>query len=214
MQIQLLYLFLHIDQYIQSIAQQYATATYAILFIIVFLETGIVVMPFLPGDSLLFAAGALASTGTFRIELIFLTFFLAAALGDTVNYHIGKYIGPQIFKRENTILFNKKHLARTQILFIKYGRKAIIISRFIPVIRTFAPFVAGIGSMSYVTFLSYNVLGAALWCSLFVFSGYLFGNIPWVREHFGFLVLAIIAISVMLLVKEIITHYLQENNFN
>lgn len=214
MQIQLFDFILHIDQYLQSIAKEYAAATYAILFMIIFLETGIVITPFLPGDSLLFAAGALASTGTFSIELIFLTLFFAAVLGDTVNYHIGKYIGPQVFKREDTIVFHKKHLIRTQIFFQKHGKKAIIIARFIPVIRTFAPFVAGVGSMSYVTFLSFNILGALLWCSLFIFSGYLFGNIPWVKEHFGMLVVAIIVISLLPLVKEVVAHYAKKKKSN
>lgn len=211
---QFLDIILHIDQYLQLIAQEYATATYVILFAIIFLETGIVITPFLPGDSLLFAAGALASTGIFSIEIIFLTLFSASVLGDTLNYHIGKYLGPQVFKREDTILFHKKHLMRTQMFFQKHGKKAIIIARFVPVVRTFAPFVAGIGSMSYSTFLSYNIIGALLWCSFFIFSGYLFGNIPWIKERFGLLVIAIIVISLLPLVKEAISHYMKKKKSN
>lgn len=200
-------LILHIDIYIQQIALEYSTITYLFLFLIVFFETGIVIAPFLPGDSLLFAAGALSAKGIFNVGLIFLTFFLAAVLGDTLNYHIGKYIGPQIFKREDTVLFNKKHLIRTQLFFNKHGKKTIIIARFVPIVRTFAPFVAGIGLMHYFTFISYNIIGAFLWCSIFVFGGYLFGNISLIKDHFGLLVIGIIIISFIPFIIEIIKGY-------
>lgn len=198
---------LHIDKYIQIIVDQYSTLTYGLLFLIIFCETGLVVTPFLPGDSLLFAAGALAAAGSFNLGLLFIIILAAAVLGDTVNYHIGKYIGPKIFTKESSWLFHKEHLVRAQTFYEKYGKKTIILARFIPIVRTFAPFVAGIGSMSYRIFLFYNVIGAMLWCSLFIFGGFLFGNIPWVEEHFGVMVIAIIFISLIPLVKEVIFHF-------
>lgn len=197
---------LHVDLYLKAIVEQYATYTYLILFLVLFIETGIVAMPFLPGDSLLFAAGGLAATGSLNVYILFVILFLGAVLGDTLNYHIGKYIGPQIFKRENSILFHKEHLMRAEAFYEKHGKKTIIIARFIPIIRTFAPFVAGIGRMSYKIFLLYNVVGGFLWCALFVFGGYLFGNIPWVQENFGILIITIIVISLIPVVKELIVH--------
>lgn len=195
---------LHLDQYLQTIVNEYSALTYLLLFIIIFLETGIVVTPFLPGDSLLFVAGTLSATGSFNIEILFLIIFIAAVLGDTINYHIGKFAGPKIFKKESSLFFNKEYLLRAQKFYEKHGKKTIILARFIPIIRTFAPFVAGIGVMPYKVFLVYNVIGAALWSGLFIFGGALFGNIPWVKEHFGILVLAIIFISLIPLVKELI----------
>ena len=175
---------LHVDAYLQFIVNEYSTMTYLLLFLVIFLETGIVITPFLPGDSLLFAAGALAAVGYLKIGILFIIVFIAAVIGDTLNYHIGKYIGPKIFKRESSLFFNKKYLVRAQAFYEKHGKKTIILARFIPIIRTFAPFVAGIGLMKYKIFLFYNVIGAFLWCSLFVFGGFLLGNIPWVKEHF------------------------------
>mgnify|MGYP001562791412 CR=1 FL=1 len=201
---------LHIDKYLQAMVNEYSTLAYLLLFLIIFFETGIVVAPFLPGDSLLFAAGALAAVGSFRIELLFLVIFIAAVLGDTLNYHLGKFIGPKIFSRESSLFFNKKYLLRAQGFYEKYGKITIILARFIPIIRTFAPFVAGIGTMSYGVFLIYNVIGAALWSFLFIFSGFWFGNIPWVKEHFGLLVIAIVIISLMPLLKEIISFFSRE----
>ncbi|MEK7508509.1 MAG: VTT domain-containing protein, partial [Patescibacteria group bacterium] len=198
---------MHLDKYLQAIVNEYAAATYVLLFLIVFLETGLVLTPFLPGDSLLFTAGALAAIGSFRVEILFLILFIAAVAGDAVNYHLGKFIGPKVFKKESSLLFNQKHLLRAQGFYEKYGKKTIILARFIPIIRTFAPFVAGIGAMPYRIFIIYNVIGAALWCSLFIFGGFLFGNIPWVKEHFGVLILAIIFVSLVPLIKEIIVHY-------
>lgn len=195
---------LHLDKYLQLLVNQYSTATYLLLFLIIFLETGIVITPFLPGDSLLFVAGALAATGSFKIAVLFLVIFIAAVIGDTVNYHVGKYFGPKIFRKESSILFHKEYLVRAEKFYEKHGKKTIIIARFIPIIRTFAPFVAGIGRMPYGIFLIYNIVGAFLWCSLFIFGGYLFGNISWIKEHFGLLILGIIFISLMPVAKEII----------
>lgn len=201
---------LHIDKYLQVIVNQYSVLTYAILFLVIFLETGIVVTPFLPGDSLLFAAGALAAIGAFKIGLLFFVIFIAAVLGDTLNYHIGKFIGPKIFRKESSLFFNREYLIRAQEFYHKHGKKTIILARFVPIIRTFAPFVAGIGLMRYRTFLMYNIIGALLWTSLFVFGGYLFGNIPIVQENFGIFVIAIIFISMIPLIKEIAVHFLRK----
>jgi len=203
---------LHVDKYLQAIVSEYSAWTYLFIFFIIFIETGIIVAPFLPGDSLLFAAGALAATGSFNLSLLFFIIFIAAVLGDTVNYHIGKYIGPKIFKKESSFFFHKEYLQRTETFYEQKGKKTIILARFIPIIRTFAPFVAGIGKMSYGIFLLYNVIGAVLWCSLFIFGGFLFGTIPWVKEHFGLLVIAIILFSFLPLVKEIIIHILSKHN--
>jgi len=207
---QIIEVILHIDKYLQAIVNEYSIATYVLLFLIIFFETGIVVTPFLPGDSLLFAAGALAATGSFNIEILFIIILTAAVLGDALNYQIGKYIGPKIFKKESSLLFHKEHLVRAQAFYEKHGKKTIILARFIPIIRTFAPFVAGIGTMSYRVFLAYNFIGAALWCSLFIFGGFLFGNIPWVKEHFGLLIITIIFISLLPLLKAIIVHFLMK----
>lgn len=197
---------LHLDKYLQLIVSQYENLTYVILFSILFIETGFIVVPFLPGDSLLFAAGALAATGALEVEIIFAAMFAGAVLGDTLNYHIGKYIGPQIFKKENSILFHKEHLVRAEAFYEKYGKKTIILARFIPIIRTFAPFVAGIGRMNYKIFLIYNVVGGLIWCVLFVFGGYWFGNLPFVQENFGLIIIAIIFLSITPVIKEVIVH--------
>lgn len=199
---------LHVDRYLQEIVNEYSTLTYVILFFIIFIETGVVVTPFLPGDSLLFAAGALAATGSFHLGILFLIVFVAAVLGDTVNYHAGKFIGPKVFTRQSSFLFRKEYLTRAQDFYEKHGKTTIIIARFIPIIRTFAPFVAGIGKMKYIVFLSYNFIGGLLWCALFVFGGFLFGNIPWVKGHFSLIALIIIFISILPIIKEGITFLL------
>ncbi|MFA4891660.1 MAG: DedA family protein, partial [Candidatus Gracilibacteria bacterium] len=201
---------LHLDKYLQAIVADYSALTYLLLFLIIFLETGVVIFPFLPGDSLLFVAGALAATGTFNIEILFLVILIAAITGDALNYHIGKFAGPKIFNKEKSLLFNKEHLAHAQKFYEKYGKKTIIIARFIPIIRTFAPFVAGIGAMPYRTFLIYNVIGALLWCVLFILGGFSFGNIPWVQAHFGSLILAIIFVSLLPVAKELISHLIEK----
>lgn len=209
--VQFLDIFFHLDEYLQLMVQQYSALTYAILFAVVFLETGIVATPFLPGDSLLFAAGALSASGAMEPEIIFLSLLIAAVLGDATNYQIGKFVGPQIFNKENSFLFHKEHLTRAQKFYEKYGGKTIVVARFIPIIRTFAPFVAGIGKMSYKRFFIYNVTGATLWCSFFVFGGYFFGNLPWVKKNFNIVVLAIITLSIIPLLKELIFHYFKKS---
>ena len=178
------------------------------------METGLIVTPFLPGDSLLFVVGALAAINSLNLKIAFLIILLAAILGDTVNYHVGKFIGPKIFNKEKSFLFHKEHLIRSQLFYEKYGKKTIILARFIPIIRTFAPFIAGIGKMSYSTFLIYNILGALLWCSLFIFSGYFFGNIPLVQNNFNLIIILIIVISLTPLIKEVIFHYFNKEKFH
>jgi membrane-associated protein len=187
---------LHIDKYISVIIQNSGNWTYMILLIIIFCETGLVVTPFLPGDSLLFAAGAFASNGLLDIKVLFLAFIIAAFLGDTVNYQIGHYIGPKAFK-SNSKLLKKEYLDRAHRFYEKHGGKTIIIARFMPIIRTFAPFVAGIGNMGYSKFITYNLTGSALWVSLVVFAGYFFGNIPFIKNNFSIVVYVIIFISVL-----------------
>ena len=188
---------LHVDEHLLEFITNYGVWIYAILFLIIFVETGLVVMPFLPGDSLLFAAGALAaSTGVMDPWILIPILFLAAVLGDTLNYHIGKYIGPRVFEIESRFI-NKKHLVATQQFFEKHGGKTIIFARFVPFARTFAPFVAGAGHMNYKFFLSYNIIGGFLWVSSFVILGYLFGNMPIVKDNFTHLIFGIIIISVL-----------------
>jgi membrane-associated protein len=189
--------FLHLDKHLNEIIQNYGAITYAILFLIIFCETGLVVTPILPGDSLLFAVGAFAALGSLDIGLVLALLSVAAVAGDTVNYWIGNYVGPKIFHKENVRFLNKKHLERTRHFYEKYGGKTIIIARFIPIIRTFAPFVAGIGSMSYRRFISFNVIGGLLWIVGFISAGYFFGNIPIVKKNFSLVILAIIIISIM-----------------
>lgn len=190
-------LFLHLDKNLGMIIQSYGMWTYAILFALVFLETGLVITPFLPGDSLLFAAGAFAASGSFNIVLLFILIGIAAILGDTVNYQIGHWVGPKAFRQNDVRLFKRENLERTQQFYQKHGGKTIIIARFIPVIRTFAPFVAGIGKMNYFRFLSYNLIGGLGWAALVLMSGYLFGNLPVVRNNFSVVILAIIFISIL-----------------
>ena len=188
---------LHVDDHLLEFIINYGVWIYAILFLIIFVETGLVVMPFLPGDSLLFAAGALAaSTGVMDPWVLIPLLFVAAVLGDTLNYHIGKYIGPRVFEIESRFI-NKKHLLATQKFFEKHGGKTIIFARFVPFARTFAPFVAGAGSMNYKFFLTYNVIGGFLWISSFVILGYLFGNLPIVKDNFTHLIFGIIILSVL-----------------
>ena len=188
---------LHVDDHLLEFITNYGVWIYGILFLIIFVETGLVVMPFLPGDSLLFAAGALAaSTGAMDPWLLGLLLFIAAVLGDTLNYHIGKYIGPRVFEIESRFI-NKNHLINTQKFFDKHGGKTIIFARFVPFARTFAPFVAGASSMNYKYFLSYNVIGAVCWIGSFIPLGYLFGNMPIVKDNFTYLIFGIIILSVL-----------------
>jgi len=188
--------FLHLDDHLSQIIAQYGIWTHLILFLIVFCETGLVVTPFLPGDSLLFAAGTFAALGSLNLWLIIILLIVAAVAGDTVNYWMGAYVGPRAFGG-NVRFLKQEYLERTHAFYQKHGGKTIILARFVPIIRTFAPFVAGVGAMSYPKFITYNVVGAVLWVVLFVLAGYFFGNIPTVRENFTLVILAIIAISVL-----------------
>ncbi|MEW5960628.1 MAG: DedA family protein [Chloroflexota bacterium] len=199
-------LFLHLDKHLSEVIQTYGAWTYGLLFVIIFLETGVVVTPFLPGDSLLFAAGAMAATGAIDVVWLYILLTAAAVLGDTVNYWIGHAVGPRAFSG-NIRFLKKEYLERTHRFYEKHGGKTIILARFIPIIRTFAPFVAGIGSMSYGRFISYNVIGGILWTSLFVWGGFFFGNLPLVKRNFTLVILAIIFISVLPPIIEFVQDY-------
>jgi membrane-associated protein len=188
---------LHLDKYINVVIQDYGQWTYMILFVIIFCETGLVVTPFLPGDSLLFVAGTFAALGSLNLTWLLVLLSAAAILGDTINYWIGNYIGPRVFQMENSRIFKKEYLDRTHQFYEKYGPITIVIGRFVPIIRTFAPFLAGVGSMTYGKFLTYNVAGGVLWIVLFTMGGYFFGNLPIVKKNFTFVIFAIIIISVM-----------------
>ncbi|HEY7490884.1 MAG TPA: DedA family protein [Candidatus Tectomicrobia bacterium] len=192
----LIEVFLHLDKYLYVVMQEYGVWTYSLLFLIIFLETGVVVTPFLPGDSLLFAAGALAATGALSAPWLFVLLFVAAVLGDTANYWIGHAVGPRAFSGHSRFL-KKEHLDRTQEFYIRHGGKTIFLARFVPIIRTFAPFVAGVGRMDYGRFIFYNIFGALVWTALFIFGGYAFGNVSLVKRHFSLVVLAIIVLSLM-----------------
>ncbi len=205
-------LFLHLDAHLHTIILQYGTITYAILFIVIFGETGLVVTPFLPGDSLLFAAGTFAAMGSFDLRILIILLAIAAVLGDTVNYWIGHFIGPKIFEKENIRFLKKEYLERTHKFYEKYGGKTIIIARFVPIVRTFAPFVAGIGSMNYSKFIIYNIIGGVVWVLLFTLGGYFFGNIPMVKENFSIVILIIIFISILPGIIEFIRHKMTGSN--
>ena len=196
--------FLHLDRHLAEIIAQYGVHTYTLLFVIVFCETGLVVTPILPGDSLLFAAGAFAALGSLDVWVLFGLLTVAAILGDTVNYSIGRYVGPKVFHYPKSRFFNPEHLQKTHAFYEKYGGKTIIIARFIPIIRTFAPFVAGIGGMNYSRFMVYNVAGGIAWVLIFTLLGYFFGNVPFVQHNFEFVIIAIVLISVLPAVWEMI----------
>jgi membrane-associated protein len=199
---ELLDLFRSLTKNLDQFTLDHGNATYAILMAIVFVETGAVIMPFLPGDSLLFAAGAVASRGFLNPALLAVSLIAAAVIGDTVNYQIGKAIGPRVMKSESSRLFNKKHLDKTHRFFEKYGPKTIVLARFVPIVRTFAPFVAGAGAMNYRTFIVYNVVGAVAWVTLMLGSGWALGQIPFVKERFELIVIGIVVLSVMPMVVE------------
>ncbi|HQT93856.1 MAG: hypothetical protein B7Z68_06445 [Acidobacteria bacterium 21-70-11] len=194
---QLIDFVLHIDAHLDLIIQDYGLITYVLLFVIVFCETGLVVTPFLPGDSLLFAVGAFAARGSLSLPVALAVLAAAAILGDTANYWIGAVVGPKVFHRENVRFLNRKHLERTHQFYERYGGKTIVIARFVPIVRTFAPFVAGIGKMKYGHFLSFNVIGGAAWVLGFVMAGFWFGNIPVVKRNFTLVIFAIIIVSVL-----------------
>lgn len=188
---------LHFDKYLNLVIQNYGMWTYALVFLIIFCETGLVVTPFLPGDSLIFATGALAARGSLSIITLFIIFLSAAIIGDTVNYHIGKKIGAKIFEKEDIKYINKQHLKKAQNFYKRHGSMTIVLGRFIPIIRTFVPFVAGIGEMHYSKFIIYNMLGGIMWVSLFLGGGYFFGNLPVIKENFSYVVIGIIIISII-----------------
>ena len=202
---------LHVDRYMNVIIQTFGVWSYVILFVVVFCETGLVVTPFLPGDSLLFAAGAFAAIGAFDLALIIVVFASAAILGDNVNYWIGRFVGPKIFHRENVRIFNRKHLDRTHAFYERHGGKTVILARFMPIIRTFMPFVAGIGRMFYPRFLAFDITGGIAWPALFVLLGYFFGNIPLVKRYFSLVVIVIILISVMPIFYQVIKTRMETN---
>jgi membrane-associated protein len=194
---QFLDLVLHLDQHLKWLVENYGALVYLILFLIIFCETGLVVTPFLPGDSLLFVAGTLAATGAMDVHGLFALLVVAAFSGDNTNYWIGRFTGPRIFKREKSLLFNPAYLQRTQQFYDRHGGKAIVLARFAPIIRTFAPFVAGIGRMVYPRFMFYSFSGSVFWVGFFVYGGYYFGNIPVVQKNLTLFILAIIVVSIM-----------------
>jgi membrane-associated protein len=197
---------LHLDKHLSALIQQFGAWTYAILFVVIFVETGLVIMPFLPGDSLLFAAGTFAALGAFKLGWLVLVLAGAAVVGDTVNYWIGHYVGPKVFTRESSRFFKREYLDRTHAFYEKHGGKTIIIARFVPIIRTFAPFVAGIGRMSYGRFIAFNVVGGVGWVILLVGAGYFFGNIPFIKKNFSLALLAIVLFSTVPIAFEYLRH--------
>ena len=199
----LFHFILKIDQYLDVIVRDYGMLTYGILFLIVFCETGLVVTPILPGDSLLFAAGALSARGAINLHYLVLLVIVAAILGDTVNYTIGKYFGERLFKGRSRF-FKKSYLDKTHHFYEKYGNKTIVFCRFVPIVRTFAPFIAGVGKMNYLKFMSYNIVGGMAWAMIFVYGGYFFGNVPVIRESLTLMIIVIIAVSLMPIAVEIV----------
>lgn len=197
---------LHLDKHLQALIQNYGAWVYAILFLIIFCETGLVVTPFLPGDSLLFVAGALAAAGGMNVHLLVVLLIVAAILGDAVNYAFGWYLGPKVFRDEKARFLNRRHLMAAHDFYVRHGGKTIIIARFIPIIRTYAPFVAGIGSMPYPRFALFNVTGAILWVVSLAYAGYFFGNVPWVKNNLTLVIVGIVILSIMPGVIEYVRH--------
>ncbi|HEY3532248.1 MAG TPA: DedA family protein [Casimicrobiaceae bacterium] len=193
----LLYSLLALDQTLATLAAQYGAWLYAILFVIIFAETGLVVCPFLPGDSILFIAGTVVAAAGLDVHVLVVVLIAAAVLGDSVNYMVGHYIGPKAFHKPDSRWFRQEYLRRTQSFYDRYGGVTIIIGRFVPIVRTFAPFLAGVAGMSYRRFLSYNLAGGCLWIGLLVYAGYLFGNIPWVKDNLSLIVIAIVVVSLL-----------------
>lgn len=209
--LQIIDFILHIDTHLEELIANYGTATYIILFIIIFIETGLVITPFLPGDSLLFAAGAMAAIGSLNIWAIILFLIIAAFLGDTTNFWIGHFFGEKILAHPK-IPIKQKHIDKTHSFFKRYGPETIIIARFVPIVRTFAPFLAGIGKMHYGKFITYNIVGGVLWVLLATLAGYYFGNIPIVKENFSLVIFAIIFISILPMVFEAVKHKLKKSS--
>jgi membrane-associated protein len=193
----LLYSLLALDQTLATLAAQYGSWLYLLLFLVIFAETGLVVLPFLPGDSLLFISGTIVATAGLDVHVLVLVLVVAAILGDTVNYSVGRYIGPKVFHKPDSRWFRQDHLRRTQAFYDRYGGLTIIIGRFVPIIRTFAPFLAGVAGMSYGRFLAFNIVGGVLWIGSLVYAGYLFGNIPWVKSNLSLIVLGIVVVSLI-----------------
>ena len=193
----LIYSLLALDQTVSQLAAQHGHWLYLILFLIIFAETGLVVFPFLPGDSILFIAGTVVATADLSVHLLVIVLIAAAILGDTINYSVGHYIGPRVYDKRDSRWFKQDHLRRTQVFYDRYGGVTIIIGRFVPIIRTFAPFLAGVAGMTYTRFLSYNVVGGVAWISSLVYAGYLFGNIPWVKNNLTLIVFLIVVISLL-----------------
>lgn len=205
---ELLNFVLHFDQYLASIIEMFGAWTYVILFLIIFAETGLVITPFLPGDSLLFAVGSFSGGGFLNVWIVYVVMLMAAIVGDTVNYWVGYYIGPRVFAKENSWIFKKEYLAKTQAFYEKYGGKTLILARFVPIVRTFAPFVAGVGSMNYPIFFFYNVIGAFIWVTSLTFLGFFFGTLPIVQANFEFVILGIIFVSLIPMAVEILRAWL------
>lgn len=203
--------FLHLDKHLGEILQTYGAWTYSILFVIVFCETGFVVTPFLPGDSLLFAAGTFAGLGALNVHVVFVLLTIAAILGDTINYWIGHWVGPKVFT-DKVRWLRRDYLDRTHQFYERHGGKTIILARFVPIIRTFAPFVAGVGAMTYRRFIAYNVVGGTVWVAIFVYGGYFFGNLQMVKKHFSLVILGIIVVSVLPIAWEWLRMSLQKNS--
>jgi membrane-associated protein len=208
---QLIEFVLHIDKHLFDLCTLYGAWIYGILFLVIFCETGLVVTPFLPGDSLLFAIGSLAAIGAMRVEFAIPLLMAAALTGDNTNYWIGRKAGPKVFSQEKSRLFNKKYLDRTNRFYDKHGKITVVLARFLPIIRTFSPFVAGIGRMTYRTFLLFSIMGALLWVTLFVLVGYFFGNIPFIKEHFSLVILALVLIPGMPAAIEFVRHFIRSS---
>jgi membrane-associated protein len=206
---QLFDLFLHLDKHLANVVSAYGPWVYGLLFLIVFVETGVVVMPFLPGDSLLFVAGTLAGIGALSLPLLLVVLFVAAVVGDNSNYWIGRSIGPKVFRWEQSRFFNKEAFDRTHAFYEKYGPMTIIIARFLPFVRTFSPFVAGVGAMTYSRFLAFDILGGVIWVGGITTLGYLIGNLPWVQAHFSLVTLALIVVPGLPAVVEVIRQFLR-----
>ena len=200
----LFYSLLALDQTVAELAAQYGHWLYALLFLVIFAETGLVVFPFLPGDSILFIAGTVVATAELNIHVLAVTLVIAAVLGDSVNYSVGHFIGPKVFHRPDSRWFKQAHLRRTQAFYDRYGGVTIIIGRFVPIVRTFAPFLAGVAGMTYQRFLSFNIVGAIAWIASLVYAGYLFGNIPWVKQNLSLIVIAIVVVSLFPAVSTLI----------